>query len=475
MDKEEQRIQVIADGNDSANTVFRQSLEKKKKNVKEITIREKLTGNLNLAILQENGFSQVEVLRFKEGGQITAVTNIPTTIKRLYLSNQLIEHLELPDGIEYIDIDHNLLSKEWDLSRYQVLKHVNVSYNHLDSLGTHLPESLEKLYCTHNNLRDIFLADCPRIHTLHCNDNVEGLRIHDLPDTVIDRQFPEKVVYVSSSSTKESSRDKNKKKIVDTTSKEYQESILDYFQTKREYDKKLHYLRVNKKLRGELPPCIGCQRLVGMIFSGKDQKYRAYCGATEKRGATSGSTRGSTEKRGSPCDWKIVIHRGENIPFLPFLQEIRGHLEETKGNIIRQKMDTLFDYISDEKSAELFKKYLNFFETNRELVEKYTSLYEDIYFNKEKKEIILRKQASIQEKLMEVREHLTDGLSPGLVEAVRIQYEEIQPIAKYIQSQTYADMSMRSRIVNKSDKDPEFRLCQSEMIPTQIEINIGEK
>jgi Leucine-rich repeat (LRR) protein len=167
MDKEEQRIQVIADGNDSANTVFRQSLEKKKKNTKEITVREKLTGNLNLAILQENGFSSVEVLRFKEGGQLTGVTNIPTTVKRLYLSNQLIEDLELPDGIEYVDIDHNLLSKEWDLSRYQVLKHVNVSYNRLDSLGTHLPESLEKLYCTHNQLRDLFLATCPRIKIIH--------------------------------------------------------------------------------------------------------------------------------------------------------------------------------------------------------------------------------------------------------------------------------------------------------------------
>ena len=465
MDKEEQRIQVIADGNDSANTVFRQSLEKKKKNAKEITVREKLTGNLNLAILQENGFSNVEVLRFKEGGSLTAVTNIPTNIKHLYLSNQLIEDLELPDGIEYVDIDHNLLSKEWDISRYQFLKHVNVSYNRLDSLGQHLPESLEKLYCTHNNIRDVFLADCPRINTLHCNDNAEGLRIHDLPDTVIDRQFPEKVIYLSSSSSiGDKSHSKNKKTKVDTASKEYQESILDYFQTKREYDKKVHYLRLNKKLRKELPPCNGCKRLVGMVFSGKDQKYRAYCGAAEKRG--------STEK---PCDWKIVIHRGENIPFLPFLQDIREHLEETKGNIIRQKMDTLFDYISDEKSAELFKKYLNYFETNTELVEKYTSLYKDIYFNEEKKEIIPRKQASIQEKLMEVREHLFEGLSEGLAEAVRIQFEEIQPIAKYIQSQTYADMSMFARIVNKSDKDPEFRLCQSEIIPAQMEISIGEK
>ena len=454
MDKQEQRIQVIADGNDSANNVFRQSIEKKKKNAKEITVREKLTGNLNLAILQENGFIQVEVLRFKEGGAITSLTNIPTTIKRLYLSNQLIESIELPDGIEYVDIDHNLLSKEWDISRYQMLKHLNVSYNTLRSLGKNLPESLEKLYCTHNDLRELFLAGCPQIKTLHCNYNNDKLRIYDLPDTIIDAQFPDKVIYLSSSFSEEEikTQNKNKNKTIDTSSEEYQESIQEYFETKQTYNKKLHYLRINKKLRKELPPCIGCKRSVGMIFSGKDQKYRAYCGST-----------------GSPCDWKITIHRGENVPLLPFLQEWRNHLEETKGNIIRQKMDTLFEYISEEKSADLFKKYIGYFQTNSELVEKYTSLYKDIYFNETKKEIIQQKHIRIQEKLTEVREFINNG---DYKEAIRIQIEEIQPMAKYIQSNIYPDMSMDAR---KSDKDPEYHLLQSETILAQIEMNIGEK
>ena len=449
MDKQEQRIQVIAEANDSANTVFRQNIEKKKKNVKEITVREKLTGNLNLAILQEQGFVNVEILRFKSGGSITAITNIPTTIKQLYLSNQLLENIDLPDGIEYIDIDHNLLSKEWDLSRYQMLKHVNVSYNQIESLGTHLPESLEQLYCKHNQIRDLFLAGCPRIETLHCKYNAEKMRIYDLPDTVIDGQYPDHVTYLSSSSDSTSK--------TETTSKEYQQKIKDYFRTKEKYEKDLHYRRVNKKLRNELPPCTGCNRLVGMVFSGKDQKYRAYCGSKD-----------------SPCEWKIMIHRGNNVPLLPFLQEIKDHLEETKTNIIRQKMDTLFGYISDEKSAELFKKYIQFFETNGELVEKYTSLYKDIYFNEEKRDLIQRKQARIQEKLMEVREHLSSENPEDIQEAVRIQFEEIQPIAKYIQSQTYADMSVES-FWRTERSVPENLLYQSETVLSQVEINIGEK
>ena len=459
MDKQEKRIQVIAEGNNSANTIFRQSLEKKKKNVKEIVIKEKLTGNLNLAILAENGFSKVESFRVKEDGYLTGITNIPTTIKRLYLSKQLIENIELPDGIEYIAIDHNLLSKEWDLSRYSFLRHVNISYNQLDSLGKHLPESLEELYCTHNDFRHLYLAGCLRLKTLHCKENGDTLKIHDLPDTISDFQFPEKVVYVTSTSeegkgTKDTRKSASSSLLKDTLSKEYQESIRNYFDMKTQYDKKVHYLRINKKLRGELPPCLGCNRLVGMIFSGKDQKYRAYCGSKEK-----------------PCDWKIVIHRGENVAFLPFLQEMKDNLEETKDKIIRQKMDTLFGYISDEKSAELFKKYIGYFETNGELLEKYKAHYDHLYFDETKKEIILLKQKRIQEKRMEMREYLAEE---NVTEAVRIQVEEIQPIAKYIQSQIYADMFVITRrMPNNPEKIRDYTLYQSEIEPHHIEINIG--
>ena len=330
---------------------------------------------------------------------------------------------------------------------------MNVSYNQIESLGTHLPESLEQLYCTHNQIRDLFLAGCPRIETLHCKYNAEKMRIYDLPDTIIDGQYPDHVTYLSSSSSSSSTSASK----TEPTSKEYQKKIEDYFRTKEKYENALHYRRVNKKLRNELPPCIGCNRLVGMVFSGKDQKYRAYCGSKD-----------------SPCEWKIMIHRGNNVPLLPFLQEIKDHLEETKSNIIRQKMDTLFGYISDEKSAELFKKYIQFFETNGELVEKYTSLYKDIYFNEEKRDLIQRKQARIQEKLMEVREHLSSENPEDRQEAVRIQFEEIQPIAKYIQSQTYADMSVES-FWRTERSVPENLLYQSETVLSQVEINIGEK
>ena len=101
-------------------------------------------------------------------------------------------------------------------------------------------------------------------------------------------------------------------------------------------------------------------------------------------------------------------------------------------------------------------------------------MYKDIYFNEEKRDLIQRKQARIQEKLMEVREHLSSENPEDRQEAVRIQFEEIQPIAKYIQSQTYADMSVES-FWRTERSVPEKLLYQSETVPSQVEINIGEK
>ena len=448
MEKEAERQKIKSEeGKDTANRVFTKILEKrKKKNITEISILEPLYGSLNLAILSEQGFMQVEVLRFVPG-KLLAITNIPSTIRKLYLSDQLLDKIDLPDSIEYIDIDHNLLSKEWDLSRYSLLRYVNAAYNNIKSLGKNLPESLEELYCTHNHLRHLFLAGCPRLRILHCNYN-DKLTIHDVPDTLVDTQFPEKVKQVVDS-LETSKKVESKSGESGNLTVEYEESIRKYFEIKSKYESDLFKIRKNK--RKVLPKCIGCNRAVGMFFSGKDYKYTAYCGSTN-----------------SPCEWRIVIHRGEFYPLRETMQEMISNLEDTKQNIIIQKMDTLFNYISDDKSAALFKEQLDFYKTNSELVYKYRTKYHYLYFDEEKREIITLKKKQIEMKLMEMREYLEND---NRAEAIRIQYEEIQPLAKYIQSLTYPHMEMTYFNANEEE---EWHYEPSQIILSQYEINHEE-
>lgn len=422
---------------DTANIEFSQILDKKKKNINELTINNPLYGNLNLSILAEKGFSQIEHLRFSEGC-LTSVTNIPSNIKTLILSDQLLNKIELPDDLEHLEIENNLFVGEFSLKHQRMLKYINISFNKIKSFGNNgenLPETLEELYCHHNLLKKINLKTCPKLRILHCNYNPK-LKLYNIPDTTKDILLPEKV------SLLENDKEEDKHDSENT----YDESIREYFHIKQKYDKKLYSLKISKTKT--LPKCYGCKQNVGMVFSGKNQKYTASCGNTT-----------------NPCKWRMVIHRGDNHIFRDTLEEMREILEETKENIIRQKMDTLFNYISEVKSVDLFKKQLSLFKMNSELVEKYHKRYEDMYFNFEKREIIQQKKKKIQEIIIQIQNKIED--KDEIEEVVKLQLE-IKGISEYIQRETYEYMEVW--VNNKN----EFVLEQNNTIYSKLEINHGE-
>jgi hypothetical protein len=142
---------------------------------------------------------------------------------------------------------------------------------------------------------------------------------------------------------------------------------------------------------------------------------------------------------------------------------MREKLEETKENIIKQKMDTLFQYISEEKSADLFEKQMNFFENNLELINKYTTQYNEMYFNEWKKNRIQEKQREIQEYLLKVQEYLEEDL---IAEAVKVQVDNIAPASKKIQNYRYEIMQ-----IEFDEKKEQWHLVQNETILSKIEVN----
>ena len=401
---------------DTANTEFSQFLKKKKKSIIELTIDIPLYGNLNLSLLSDNGF-----------------TKIASSIRVLIASNQILNKIDLPDDLEHLEIENNLFVGEFSLKNQRRLNYINVSFNQIRAFENNLlPETLEELYCDHNLLKNLYLGTCPKLRVLHCENNHEKLKIHNLPDTALDVKIPEKAIKL----------DENKKKQTeDENENAYQDSLKKYFHIKDKYETSL------KKNKKKIPKCYGCNKNVGMIFSGKNQKYTARCGDSTK-----------------PCGWKLILHRGENYIFRDTFEEMRKTLEETKENIIRQKIDTLFDYIPEEKSVALFKKHLSLFKINSEMVNKYQGLYEDMYFNIEKQELLQQKRKKIQEIRAEIQEKIDLG---DIKEVVELQMK-IKGISEYIQRETYEYMEM---IANKND---EFRLEQENVEYSKLEINHGE-
>jgi transcription elongation factor Elf1 len=225
-----------------------------------------------------------------------------------------LEEINLPDSIEHIDIGNNVLKGEFDFIRNTLLKYIRVSYNQLSSLEN-LSENLEELYCDHNILSSLNLKNTTRLSVLHCNYNSK-LVLHDLPDTLIDTNLPEQRIQVENTKIK--------------TTKEYLDSLRKYFNLKNEYETELMDLKrkakSKKRILKTLPSCIGCSRKVGMVFSGKDQKYMAYCGDSAK-----------------PCDWKIVIHRGD---FYSFLETIEKLKKDLKGQSMRMEISHVHIFLS---------------------------------------------------------------------------------------------------------------------------------
>jgi hypothetical protein len=422
---------------DTATEVFSQIIQKKKNNITELTIKQKLYGNLNLSVLNEEGFTKIKVLLFEKNGYLTSITNFPNTIKKIVASNQLLQKIDLPDNIEHLEIENNLFVGEFSLNNKTNLKYLNVSFNKIESFEE-LPGKLEELYCDNNLLQNIYLDNCTKLKTLHCDNNPK-LSIYNIPDTVTDKSVPAKtntIVSLSSENEKENN----------DLQKSYQDSIEDYFALKEKYDKILfkYNSKKNKKKNKapNWPKCTKCNERVGMVFSGKNQKYTAYC-------------------ENQNCDRKIVIYRGDNSMFRQTMEEMINILENTKENIIIQKMDTLFNFISEDKSSKLFEDQLSLFQKNSQFVEKYRKQYEDMYFNQQKIDIIQEKKKEIQAKLIELNE--TDNLE----EVVGIQLQ-IKGISEFIQREMYEYMEVW---INRK---MEFILDQETVTFSKLEINLGE-
>jgi hypothetical protein len=106
-------------------------------------------------------------------------------------------------------------------------------------------------------------------------------------------------------------------------------------------------------------------------------------------------------------------------------------LEEIKERIIRQKLDTVFSYVSEEKSVELFKRELETYNTDSAIYKELVDVYTDYFHNKHNKETIQKKDQivfTLNERVKGLlEEYVKTDNHELLSEAVRVQIKEIYP------------------------------------------------
>ena len=422
---EKQYINEIINNNNTAQEQLENILRKLgDKNITELNVHDALHGNVDFSILQKEGYRKIKTITLKEG-EITAIVNLPSNLEKLVCSHQKLMNLEnLPESLQHLECTNNYL-QSINLENIKKLKVLKVSYNKLKKIEN-LPYSLEELYIDNNDIPLLNLKETPNLRTLHTFNN-RAIIIESLPPSVVDLKIDDNITQISYNNIAQkggaeegSIGEKEKTKI------DYKDSLTEYFKIKNHYEEKVYNLkkkaykkstvkRIARKFANEVKPkCIYCKRPVGSLFFHKDHSYYAICG-----------------DKINPCAFNIQIYNASCYPTEEILYDEKQFLEDIKNDIIQQKLDTIFEYITTKKSAELFKKsmddYNEFNKDFTELKENYDNTFKDPMRESlihRKREQIFKIIESMKVLLNEYQNINNRGL---LKTAVELQVNELNP------------------------------------------------
>jgi hypothetical protein len=460
---EEQREDIIK-GNNTAQTQFLSILENLTKNTKEVEIKESLHGDLDFSVLKELGYGNVKTIILNEG-QITNIIGVPEGLLHFECKHNLLISIDdLPSSLKYLKLRDNHLGSI-DLSKLDNLETLNVAYNKIVNLEN-LSKKIVELVCDNNKIERLNLDGLTELKILNVSNNPITL-IENLPTGVIDFKMENTPGIEFRNSILPSFEEKDEKD--EKESKNYVEALHDYFRLKQEYEvkksdmmKKAFKKEPSRKL-GRLaalsvkPPCINCKRPVGTIFSNREtDKYTAICG-----------------DKGNPCNLNIKIFNGKTIN-LPYILNIYNEeIEDIKDTIIRQKLDTLFSYVTEEKSIQLFKKELDTYNANSKIFKNILDKYNDIYENKDTKEMLQKKSDTIYiliEKIRDLLKEYEKTESPGILKtAMNMQINELYPEIRNLRL-------LKNEVLELNEyEEGKFRVFTYPIQLSKIDYDFGEK
>lgn len=395
-----------------------------------ISIHMALNGDLDLSLMKNDKYKHIEELVFSEG-YITSIEHIPTGIKKLTIAKNILISLDnLPQSLTFLDFCENEINSI-DLSYLKNLEVLRCSDNKMEELI--LPKGLKELNIENNDIKHLNARDFPQLKNLNIKDNslliIDNINILSL-DVFQTHNNP--LINAGTNDTIEEQKE-NEDKV------DYIESLNKYFQFKGAYDK-------DSKKR-----CIKCRRKTGTIFSSKDFYYTAICGS-----------------KTDPCKLNIKLYRGEFGVNDDLVVTLKEFMEKDKEDIIKQKMDTIFSYISEDESVKLFENKMQTYTENSDLYKISLNDYNNVVDNFEKKKKISDKtheyhslRKSMKSMLQEYKESNNKQL---LKDAMKLYVDELKPVAQLLQSLKYPLME----IVN------DFELHQYELTNSDREVSFAE-
>jgi hypothetical protein len=426
-----ERIEEVIRDNNTAQDELEGILLRLDPNTKQLSLSTPLHGTIDFAILTRNGFRNIETISFEEPGEITTIKNLPNSLRVLKCPNQLLIGLfELPPSLEELNCDYNYLT-EFSGESLKNLKKLHISHNHLDKLDG-LSDNLEELYCTNNKLQLLNLAGLDKLKVLHVSEN-PTLVIEHVPEGLVEFKSDNNAFAVVRYDTAaEPGADTTIGKMNEMHAEQkidYLEALDVYFKLKKNYEESISqarsavFLAAKTRTEGKKkaalikPKCINCKKPGGTIFEHKDDKYTAVCGVQELH---------------NKCNLNIQIYRGHFSDEESLLYIFKNGVDEVKEKIVRQKLDTLFDYVSDKVAAERFKKEVEKYNFESTIYNEILQSYNEKYYSKTKQDAINEKMEAINQLIEQYNSIMGDyNNNPEnnelLRDAVRLQISSITP------------------------------------------------
>ena len=218
-------------------------------------------------------------------------------------------------------------------------------------------------------------------------------------------------------------------------------------------EKRNEYAKIKHK-------CINCKRPVGSIFSTKtnngERQYIALCG-----------------DRKTPCPLDIKINLGVTFNITDDIRQDEEKIKEYNNEIIRDKNDLLFGYITPQQAVTRFDSIKEDVADATKIYEFTLDQYLNVVDNPEKKEELKNLKIEFYNNLDNfnamIQQYKTTQNTQFVIDAVELYVSTMQPRINDILKKTYSYNG-----VEYNEDDNTFHLIQIPISIEDLEWDIGE-
>ena len=209
-----------------------------------------------------------------------------------------------------------------------------------------------------------------------------------------------------------------------------------------------------KRLAIIKPACIVCKQEGGSIFTETDGKLKAICGNISQ-----------------PCGFHIEVERGKYISLETLMNESLEEVRATKDEIIRMKLDLLFQFINEDELIEQFDAVQHKLQEQLKMYAEFRTYYLSVTDNDDIQKdtdiharVISEKVAQIKEFMTEFRD--SEWKNRSIIDDILVLYQQdIEPAfmklreTKYVYTQVETTANADGALVEMYN-DREFYLTQ---------------